>query len=489
MQTLNPNIEAASLSGLAVFVAARSADRPFLGSVAGLFSGMLFGVAHVFMAVLALPAMLLAQWMNAEGWRRSALSMTWFAGGLAVALLMWGALDAALPLPLPKTLQVCLGDKVLVDAKLPADVLKNMPSGGGTAGDEAGRQTGAGVGALGTGFNPCKEEWGGWHIHKLGPFTISIWGMLNWPFHDTLVRSGGVPFPFMFYIPLLFLSTLGALFMAAFLLGLVLSLADREKRRLSVPMLAYLLLIGAFLGVQENIGGYKFTFVAWLFLPVAFFASAGLSALFARLNLRVWAAYVLVVLGLLGVCHVARRSEFPLDERWSSQFRWKEVAQRIGETEQIQAAEKKEALTRFSLLPSAELSMTQATSTLPKDLDGGVLLEEFKGGIHVSNVKTWLTRHAIDPIPDGALVIVNSYIESAPQTLNDSRRCVVRAPAMKPDYTSRLDKVLSRFKPLPEEYYVVDSLVFPMIHLVPGVVMESPFYFNGYNMVYRVRRE
>jgi len=511
---LNPNAVAILLVALCLLAALRASERRWMAAASGAFAGVLFGVAHPFMALLALPSMALAVWLAcASGLRAKATGLALFAAGLAPLLVAWQALSASVPSRTPATLHVCLGRQVLVDARGswqgsgqpgeapipgaeggPQRGMERGPQRGMERGPQAemerGPQRGTERGPQGRGFDPCTEERGGWHIHRLGPLTVSIWGMLNWPLHDRLVRSGSVPFPFMLYIPAHLLHTFGALVAAAALVGLVTLFRTRERRRLAWPLLAYLLLVGGFLSVQENIGGYKFTFVLWLFLPVGVLAASGLSELTATFRWRAWAGYAAALLALWLFCQWLSGATFPLDDRWQRQFGWKGVSARIGATEETQAGKVREELSRWRPWPWSDPSPSQIATSQQIASSRDALAEEAAGRISPSEGRTWLALDAVRSLPAGSLVVLNSYIEAGPTTLADPERCVVRAPALKPAYGEVLerwlrDKVLSA-RAVGSEYFLVDSLAFPVVqHLAPESATE--FGFNGYTVTYRVR--
>lgn len=495
IRVLNPNIESSVLAGLVLLTSLRSSTRPLFAALAGLCTGLLFGVAHVYMAILAFPGLVVGQLLAAgRGWQARGKALALFAGGMVVPMLCWYGLQANLSGHKPDTLHVCLGKLVLIDAR---ESWARAAFGGGGGEQEEGKGPGGpgegpGEGGPGGatpgGLDPCKDEVGGWHIHKVGPLVVAIWGMLNWPFNDSLVRSGGVPFPFMLYMPFVLLTTFGALMFCASLLGFGFALGRKRESPLTWVLLLHLCLVGAFLGVQENIGGFKFSFVAWLYLPMAVFAAAGLAPLLQAARWKPWAAYLVLLLAAWGACVAGSSAQFPLDQRWISQFNWKGIAQRIGETESAQAARRQQVVTSFSLLPATAPSYGEG-ETAGLSSREGLLASELEGGVHRSENQAWLTAEAVSGTPADALVLVNPYLETDAAVLADTRRCVIRTPALKPGYELVVTRWLNGLTPVFDrgvsEVYLVDSVSFPIARYL-GEESVQLVHFNGYNLVYRV---
>lgn len=573
IKTINPNVPVLVLVGLSLYVAHRSMKHSVLALVSGGFAGMLFGVAHLFMAALALPALLTAQVIAAA--RRGGkkwLAAVLFTAGATVPVCFWLHFYSSLPFPLPRTIHVCVGDFVLVDAtrsrgpsrpqsgprqgearglreamrsveKVTDLVSYYWPEGkdvggagsgemglAGMPGDEQGIGQGSmrpmgkipdvreelaqgPVGYIGEmpegeqsfaqspigpgGMSPpegsgspielCRREAGGWHIHRLGPFVISIWGMLNWPFHSKLVRSGTFPWPFMIFMPVAIAHSFGLLLFSAALLGVWALLRRQLDPVVGWGVLVFSLLLGAFLSVQENMGHYKYTYMLWMFLPVCVFAAAGLALLLDGFSKKWWIGYATVVcvtfLAGLAVC----RFDFPLDQRWTRQFSWKGWNQEMLASEAGLAREKKEALSVPRLLPTWDVE--SMTLNVTPCLDKTTALDtEFIGKIHVSNTQTWLTDRAVSAAPDGSLVIVNPYLETGAKTLSDNDRCVVRAPTLKPcyrcEFASWFERLMLAVSGHGRSFYLVDSVVIPFADYIEKFERKL-VHFNGYALVYR----
>lgn len=474
---LNPNIESSVLVGLGLLAASRVSSRLSYAALSGFLAGLLFGVAHMLMAALALPGIVLSIVLHAgKGVKRKGQALALLGAGLTLPLVSFVILYSSLPSGQPATLHVCVGDSVLIDG---TRGWKNRPF----LQDQQ-KQS----------FDPCKEEAGGWHIHRLGPLTVSIWGMLNWPLHTHLVRSGGVPFPFMIYIPFVLLTTFGLLYFSACLLGIGLALRTPRQRPPAAGLITTLIMVGTFLAIQENIGGFKFSFVLWLFLPIAVFGASAVEFLTRRFRWQAWVPYGVIFALLVAASAWGQQASFPLDQRWVKQFEWKGIAQHIAQGEALQAENKQKGLTRMNLWPAPAPSFGAVNAKLAVD-KSTVWLDELQGRVHISDSRSWLAAQALQGIPEGEMVVMNPYMEAAIPTLSDNRWCVVKAPALKPGYRSVFENFIDRMKTSPDadwtQFYLVDSMAFPVKgYLVDWEVVESirQVDFNGYAIVYRVTR-
>ena len=155
--------------------------------------------------------------------------------------------------------------------------------------------------------------------HRFFGSEFQFNGLLNWPFHDHLVRTPHFAFPTAMLWPLITIRSLGVPITALGLVGAIVLL----KRR---PFLGrvlwfwfsivYLLFI-----VQENWEELKQTFMALHLFPLVAFVAAGLDWLLEGLGDRrrwLWfgAGIVLVVGTVLG----SRLVDAPADERWYVRF-------------------------------------------------------------------------------------------------------------------------------------------------------------------------
>ena len=162
------------------------------------------------------------------------------------------------------------------------------------------------------GFRPTFE-------HAFFGMKFSFNGLLNFPFHDHVVRTPHFGFPTFLMWPLVTIKSLGIGLTALAAIGFFVLFS---KRRFEAAMLAYWYGIVAFLFVfQENWEELKQTFMALHLFPLAAFLATGLQWLGERLgDWRRWAVVgglcVLTGVVLLGI----RTLEFPADLRWYERF-------------------------------------------------------------------------------------------------------------------------------------------------------------------------
>ncbi len=147
-------------------------------------------------------------------------------------------------------------------------------------------------------------------------------GLLNWPFHDRLVRTPHFAFPAFLHWALVTVKSLGLILTASALMGTVALLKRRPFEALG--LLFWYAIVYALFFFQENWEELKQTFMALHMFPLAAFTAAGLQWLIARRASRLLmrrAALLLGLAALLGaLVFSARHLEIPEDERWYERF-------------------------------------------------------------------------------------------------------------------------------------------------------------------------
>lgn len=162
------------------------------------------------------------------------------------------------------------------------------------------------------GFRPTFE-------HHLFGISFQFNGLMNWPFHDQVVRTPHYPFPTFLTIPLTLVMTLGVAASAMALLGL----CSAERRRSSefwlfFPWLSLYLLFFLFF---ENWEEVKTTFIALALPPLCVFVVDGALWLTAGgRRLRRAAVFLCTALAIKGLLLAARNYETPADFRWYERF-------------------------------------------------------------------------------------------------------------------------------------------------------------------------
>jgi len=144
-------------------------------------------------------------------------------------------------------------------------------------------------------------------------------GLLNWPFHDQLVRTPHFGYPTSMLWPLITVQSLGVVLAALAPIGVV---ALFKRRRLEAVALLYwyLAYYGLFI-FQENWEELKQTFMALHLFPLVAFVSAGALWLArAPRDWKRWAAVAAISAALTGAVLSARLVDAPADERWYYRF-------------------------------------------------------------------------------------------------------------------------------------------------------------------------
>jgi len=144
-------------------------------------------------------------------------------------------------------------------------------------------------------------------------------GLLNWPFHDRLVRTPHFAYPTFLMWPLVTVKALGVLLAAAGAVGAVVLVRRRWREGLS--LLFWYLIVYALFFFQENWEELKQTFLALHLFPLAAFVAVGVRWVADRpRRLARWGTIAGVAAALaLGVWS-ARALDVPADERWYVRF-------------------------------------------------------------------------------------------------------------------------------------------------------------------------
>jgi hypothetical protein len=477
IRELNPNLETGVLAAATLLLLGSASSRARL-VMAGVAAGFLFLVAHAIIAVLALPSFI---WAAVAGRgmprRQRAVRGALFAAGALPAMVLAAGLMRLLPAPLPLPIHVCVGDTTVLDASE----------------DQFTRQmVHATSGATPAPGNLCDRDYIGWHRHTLGPVTISIWGMLNWPFYDKVVRSPGVPFPFALFIFFLSLSCFGLLFAAFFPLGVADAVASAAREPLLFALLLLLVCWFLFLAVQENLPGTaKLTYATLCFVPFAIVSAAAFGRLLRAPGLCRAASYVLALAALWGASMCGARAEFPMDPRWQGRLAWKGIGDCMAEADRSRVDLLRFELTRASLLPAADLDLLFSQWDLPGKR-GGELAQELGPSGSVPSELSRLVMGAVQSAPAGSKVVINPYAAPPVDALADTGRCVERAPILKPKFYfdfSQGDGPGHTADPgLSNVTYYVDIPSIPTLPASAGSGVR-PFYFNGYCTVHRIEEQ
>lgn len=150
--------------------------------------------------------------------------------------------------------------------------------------------------------------------HRFLGRDFMFMGLLNWPFHDRIVRTPGFPSPVALFIPLLILRSLGTVLSALALIGLAdLCRRDREQ---AVLLVLWILPTFLLLAANENWSVNKNRYVQPLMPAVLLLAAHGINC--ARRGERYFAFLVVVMVAsaLMLFANLALLWRPPMDSRY-----------------------------------------------------------------------------------------------------------------------------------------------------------------------------
>ncbi len=155
--------------------------------------------------------------------------------------------------------------------------------------------------------------------HRFWGTEFQFNGLLNWPFHDHVVRTPHFAFPTFLHWPLAALKSFG---LVASALAAVGALVLARRRRFEAAALGFWYAVVALLfAFQENWEELKQTFMALHLFPVAAFLAAGLVWLWeGRREVRRWVAVAAVAVAMGVAARAAALLDVPADERWYVRF-------------------------------------------------------------------------------------------------------------------------------------------------------------------------
>ena len=144
-------------------------------------------------------------------------------------------------------------------------------------------------------------------------------GLLNWPFHDHVVRTPHFAFPTFLLWPLVTVKSLGLALSAAAAVGAFVLVRRRPFE--AAVLLAWYGVVYLLFMFQENLEELKQTFMGLHLFPLAAFVAAGLAWLAeAPRAWRRWATIAAVACALAAGVVATRAVDAPADERWYVRF-------------------------------------------------------------------------------------------------------------------------------------------------------------------------
>lgn len=154
--------------------------------------------------------------------------------------------------------------------------------------------------------------------HRFFGAEFAFNGLLNWPFHDRLVRTPHFGYPTSLLWPLVTVKSLGVLLAAAGAVGAV--VLARRRRLEGWSLLYWYLIVYALFLFQENWEELKQTFMALHLFPLAAFVALGAAWVAERRYLARAAVVLAVAAALAAGVFSARWLDAPADDRWYVRF-------------------------------------------------------------------------------------------------------------------------------------------------------------------------
>lgn len=154
--------------------------------------------------------------------------------------------------------------------------------------------------------------------HRFFGAEFEFNGLLNWPFHDHLVRTPHFAYPTFLLWPLITIKSLGVLLAAAAPVGAIVLV--RRRRLEGWSLLYWYLIVYALFFFQENWEELKQTFMALHLFPLAVFVALGVAWVAERRRLVRGALVLAIAVALAAGVFAARSLEAPADERWYVRF-------------------------------------------------------------------------------------------------------------------------------------------------------------------------
>ena len=166
---------------------------------------------------------------------------------------------------------------------------------------------------------PHLQGWRPTFAHSFAGAEFQFNGLLNWPFHDELVRTPHFGHPTFMLWPLITIKSLGIPVAALAVVGAV-ALVRRRRFEGLVLLYWYLAYYGLFF-FQENWEELKQTFMALHLFPLVAFVAYGLLWIVEGYRVRRrWIALAATAVVLTTGVLCAGLVEVPADERWYYRF-------------------------------------------------------------------------------------------------------------------------------------------------------------------------
>lgn len=162
------------------------------------------------------------------------------------------------------------------------------------------------------GFRPVFE-------HNFLFWKFNFNGMLNFPFHDKVIRTPYFAFPTFLLLPLTLISSLGIIIFHFMFRGTVNLFKD--QRRLFIFLAIWFLPMYLLLSAQENWSNMKMTFLLMCINPLIIFMGVGIDEFNSA---KIHAKYFLKTVCFCAILFISvkllYRLNFEVDERWYARF-------------------------------------------------------------------------------------------------------------------------------------------------------------------------
>lgn len=215
--------------------------------------------------------------------------------------------------------------------------------------------------------------------HRFLFWKFNFNGLLNYPFHNQVVRTPYFSFPVFLLLPLIILSSFGLILSSLIFTGAL--QAHKKHPQAFIFLILWLAPMYLLLSVAENWSDLKTTFILMWFNPIVLFIGLGIKELFLEEHKRktILKIVLLSVILFAGV-KILSLYEFAVDQRWYSRFpravKGTEFSY-IGDDlrtkfeDPAELAAQKKVLTRGNLLPEfkkIEINIPNTLKTIKKEI-------------------------------------------------------------------------------------------------------------------------
>lgn len=156
-------------------------------------------------------------------------------------------------------------------------------------------------------------------VHRFLFWKFNFNGMLNYPFHNKIIRTPYFTFPVFILLPLTLISSFGIFLTSMIFTGSIRMF--KKYRKIWIFLFLWFMPMFALLSVQENWSDKKTTFILMWFNPLLLCLGLGIEKFFVTKRLLRYTTAVLLIslILFLGVTS-AKNLNFEEDARWYERF-------------------------------------------------------------------------------------------------------------------------------------------------------------------------